>query len=94
MRGLCSTNYGSAMLKANRAVSIEETLGTGLATLLAKNMGLTDVDLPDKPHRLKTDYAALPKLRKCFGKGRISVTPKRDGTVQVKVPGGVVILKP
>lgn len=82
------------MLKTNRTVNIEETLGTGLATLLAKDLGLTDVDLPDKPHRLKTDSTPLPKLRECFGKGRISVTPKRDGTMQVKVPGGFIILKP
>jgi hypothetical protein len=82
------------MLKTNRTVNIEETLGTGLATLLAKDLGLTDVDLPDKPHRLKTESTALLKLRECFGKGRISVTPKRDGTMQVKVPGGFVILKP
>ncbi len=36
----------------------------------------------------------LGKLREMLGKGRISVTPNRDGTVRVTVPGGVIILTP
>ena len=82
------------MLKANKTVAIEDTLGTGLATLLAKNLHLIDIDLPEKPFRLNSDTDALPKLRKALGMGKISVTPKRDGTVQVKVPNGVIILTP
>ena len=82
------------MLKANKTVALEDTLGTGLATLLAKNLGLIDFDLPEKPYRLESDSAALPKLRETLGKGRISVTPKRDGTVRVTVPGGLIILTP
>ena len=82
------------MLKANRTVALEDTLGTGLATLLAKNLRLIDIDLPEKPYRLNSDYAALPKLRETLGKGRISVTPKRDGTVRVTVPVGVIIHAP
>ena len=80
------------MLKANRTVALEDTLGTGL--VLAKNLRLIDIDLPEKPYRLDSDSAALPKLRETLGKGRISVTPKRDGTVRVTVPGGIIILTP
>lgn len=82
------------MLKANKTVALEDTLGTGLATLLAKNLHLIDIELPEKPRRLDSDSAALPKLRETLGKGRNSVTPKRDGTVRVTVPGGVIILTP
>ena len=82
------------MLKANRTVALEDTLGTGLATLLAKNLRLIDIELPEKPYRLDSDIAALPKLKETLGKGRISVTPKRDGTIRVKVPGGIIILTP
>ena len=82
------------MLKANKTVFLEDTLGTGLATLLAKNLRLIDIELPEKPYRLNSDSAALPKLRETLGKGKISVTPKRDGTVRVKVPHGVIILTP
>ncbi len=82
------------MLKANKTAAIEDTLGTGLATLLARNLRLIDIELPEKPYRLDSDSAVLPKLREMLGKGRISVTPKRDGTVRVTVPGGVIILTP
>jgi hypothetical protein len=85
---------GGAMLKADRTMALEDTLGTGLVTLLAKSLGLIDTELPEKPYRLDSDSAALPKLRETLGKGRISVTAKRDGTVRVKVPGGVIILTP
>ena len=85
---------GGSMLKANKTVALEDTLGTGLATLLAINLRLIDIDLPEKPYRLDSDSAALPKLRETLGKGRISVTPKRDGTVRVTVPGGIIILTP
>ena len=57
------------MLKANRTVALEDTLGTGLATLLAKNLRLIDIDLPEKPYRLDSDSAALPKLREMLGEG-------------------------
>jgi hypothetical protein len=82
------------MLKANRTVAIEDTLGTGLASLLAKNLRLTDIELPEKPYRLDSDSVAWPKLREMLGKGRMSVTPKRDGTVRVTVPSCVIILTP
>ena len=84
IQSLCGTKHGDAMLKANKTVSLEETLGTGLATLLAKNLQLTDVNLPDKSQRLESDSAALPKLRECFGKGRISLTPKREARGQTR----------
>jgi len=82
------------MLKTNKTVALEDTLGTGLATLLAKNLRLIDIELPEKPYRLNSDSDALPKLREMLGKGGISVTPKRDGTVRVTVPSGVIILTP
>ena len=82
------------MLKVNKTVALEDTLGTGLTTLLAKNLRLIDVELPEKHYRPESDSAALPKLRETLGKGRISVTPKRDGTVRVTVPGGIIILTP
>ena len=55
---------------------------------------IIDIELPEKPYRLDSDSAVLPKLREPLGKGRISVTPKRDGTVRVTVPRGVIILTP
>ena len=55
------------MLKANRTVALEHTLGTGLATLLAKNLRLIDIELPEKPYRLDSDIAALPKLKETLG---------------------------
>jgi len=82
------------MLKANKTMALEDTLGTGIATLLAKNLRLMDIELPEEPYRLDSDSTALPKLRATFGEGKISVTPKRDGTVRIKVPAGMIILTP
>jgi hypothetical protein len=44
-----------AMLKANKTAALEDTLGTGLATLLAKNQRLIDIELPEKSYRLDSD---------------------------------------
>lgn len=82
------------MLKSNRKVPIEETIGTGLPTLLAINLKLVERELPEKGKRRDSDASSLPKIRDVFGKGTISVTPKRDGTFEIKTEGGVIILTP
>ena len=82
------------MLKSNKKIPIEETIGTGLPTLLAINLKLFDGELPEKGKRHDSDVSSLPKIRDLFGKGKISVTPKRDGTVEIKTEGGVIILTP
>ncbi len=82
------------MLKANATVPLEKTLGTGIATLLAKNLHLIDRQLPEKPYRADSDSDAMDKLRETFGLGRMSVTLKRDGTIRVRVPGGLITLIP
>ena len=81
-------------LESNKKVAIEETIGSGLPTLLAINLKLVAGDLPEKGKRYASDVNALPKIRDVFGKGKITVTPKRDGTVEIKTEGGIVILTP
>jgi len=73
---------------------IEETIGTGLPTLLAKNLKLVDFELPAIGQRIEEDTESLSKLRELFGNGRITVTARDDQTFLVKVPGGKIILKP
>ncbi len=82
------------ILKANKKVPIEETIGTGLPTLLAKNLKLINGDLPEKGKRDDSDVNSLPKIRHLFGKGKITVTPKPDGTVEIKTEGVIIILTP
>ena len=82
------------MLKANKKVLLEETIGTGLSTLLAKNLKLIDIDLPEKSKRHETDADALPKIQNVLGKGKIMVIPKPDGTIHIKTQGGVIIMTP
>ena len=82
------------MLKSNKKVPIEETIGTGLPTLLAINLKLVDLELPEEGKRRDSDASSLPKLRDVFGKGTISAIPKRNGTVEIKTEGGVIILTP
>lgn len=72
---------------------IEETIGTGLSTLLAKNLQLIDFELPVSGQRIEADTESISKLRELFGKGRITVTTRDDRTFLVKVPGGEIILK-
>ena len=81
-------------LKSNKKVPIEETMGTGLPTLLAINLKLVSGNLPEKGKRHASDVNSLPKIRELFGKGKITVTPRQDGSVEIKTEGGVVILKP
>ena len=69
------------MLKANKKLPIEDTVGTGLPTLLANNLKMSEIDLPEKGKRHDSDIEALPKIRKVLGPGKIMVTPKQDGTV-------------
>ena len=71
---------------------IEDAIGTGLPTLLARNLKLVDFELPDQGHRDEKDTESLSKIRELFGKGRITVTAKDDGTFFIKVPGGMILL--
>jgi hypothetical protein len=71
---------------------IEDTIGTGLPTLLAKNLKLVNFELPERAQRAKTDAESIPKLRELFGKGRIMVTARDDGSFVIKVPGGAIVL--
>lgn len=71
---------------------IEDTIGTGLPTVLARNLKLVDTELPDRGHRVETDTESISKFRELFGKGRIMVTARDDKTFLVKVPGGTIIL--
>jgi hypothetical protein len=80
--------------ESNKKVPIEETVGTGLPTLLAIKFKLVAGDLLEKGKRHASDVTSLPKIREVFGKGKITVTPKRDGTVEIKTEGGIVILTP
>ncbi len=80
-------------LKVNKTISIDDTIGTGLATLLAKNLKLSDIGLPEKGKRRDSDMEVLPKLRDLFG-GNIKVTPMPNGSVQFRTKGGVIILEP
>ena len=82
------------ILKLNKKVPIEETIGTGLPTLLAINLKLVAGDLPEKGKRHASDVSSLPKIRDVFGKGKITVTPKRGRTVEIKTEGGIIILTP
>ncbi len=82
------------MLKLNKNVSIEETIGTGLPTLLAINLKLVDCELPEKGKRYDSDTNSIQKIRDVFGKGNMSVKGKRDGTLEIKMEGGIIILKP
>ncbi len=82
------------MQKLNKNPLIEETIGTGLPTLLAINLKLVDGELPEKGKRHDSDTNSLPKIRDVFGKGNISVKAKRDGTFEIKTEGGIIILKP
>jgi len=82
------------VLKSNKKIPIEETVGTGLPTLLAINLKLVSGNLPEKGKRYASDVNSLPKIRELFGKGKIAVTPKRDGTVEIKTEGGFIILTP
>lgn len=68
------------MLKLNKNASIEKTIGIGLPTLLAINLKLVDGELPEKGIRHDRDTSSLPKIR--------------DGTVEIKKEGGIIILKP
>ena len=80
-------------LKVNKTVSIGDTIGTGLATLLANNLKLSDIGLPEKEKRQNSDMEVLPKLRDLFG-DNIKVKPMRDGSVQFRTKGGIIILEP
>jgi hypothetical protein len=82
------------MLKLEKKVPIEETVGTGLPTLLARNLKLIDGELPEKGKRHDSDASSLPKIRDVFGNGRIFAIPKQDGTIHIKTEGGVIILTP
>ena len=73
---------------------IEEAIGTGLPTLLARSLKLVDFELPTRGRRIEVDTESLSELRKLFGNGRITVTSREDRTFLVKVPGGTIILKP
>ncbi len=77
----------------NKTVSIDDTIGTGLATLLAKNLKLSEIDLPEKEKRRDSDMEVLPKLRDLLG-DNIKVKPMPDGSVQFRMKGGVIILEP
>jgi predicted RNA binding protein with dsRBD fold (UPF0201 family) len=72
---------------------IEETIGTGLPTLLAKNFKLVDFELPAIGQRIEADTESLSRLRELFGNSRIIVTARDDQTFLVKAPGGTIILK-
>jgi hypothetical protein len=80
-------------MQLSKSKRIEETIGTGLPTLLAKNLKLIDFELPTIGQRIEADTESLSKLRELLGNGRITVTAPGDQTFLVKVPGGMIILK-
>jgi hypothetical protein len=80
-------------LKANETLSIEDTIGTGLATLLAKNLNLSDIDLPEKEKRQDIDIEVLPKLISLLGSD-IQVMSVPDGSIKFKTKNGIIILEP
>ena len=77
----------------NKILSIDDTIGTGLATLLAKNLKLSDIVFPEKGKRRNSDMEVLPKLMNLLGND-IKVMPMSDGSVQFKTKGGIIILEP
>jgi hypothetical protein len=82
------------MLKSKNRVPIEETIGTGLPTLLAINLKLIDGELPEKGKRHDSDVASLTKIRDLFGKGKIITALKPNGTIEIKTEGGIILLTP
>lgn len=80
-------------MQVSNSKRIEETMGTGLPTLLAKNLQLVDFELPARGQRIEEDAESISKLRELFGNGRITVTARDDRTFLVRVPGGKIILK-
>ena len=81
-------------LKPNKKIPIEQTIGSGLATLLAKNLKLADSELPEKEMRINSDVDSLAKIRDLFGEEKIIVIPKQNGAVEIKVKGGIIMLTP
>ena len=81
------------VLRENKTISIEDSIGTGLATLLAKNLKLSYIDLPEKEKRKTSDMDVLPKLQNFLG-NNIKVTPLPNGTVQFKTNSGTIVLEP
>jgi hypothetical protein len=84
---------GMSELNVNKILSIDDTIGTGLATLLAKNLKLSDIVFPEKEKRRDSDMEVLPSLINLFG-NNIKVIPMPDGSVQFKTNNGIVILEP
>lgn len=81
-------------LKPNKKIPIEQTIGSGLATLLAKNLKLADSELPEKEKRINSDVDSLAKIRDLFGEEKIIVIPKQNGAIEIKVKGGIIMLTP
>ena len=80
-------------LHVNKILSIDNTIGTGLATLLAKNLKLSDIAFPEKEERRNSDMEVLPKLINLLG-NNIKVMAMPDGSVQFKTKGSIIILEP
>jgi hypothetical protein len=76
----------------NKKIQIEETIGTGLPTLLAINLKLADGDLPEKGKRHDSDVSALQKIRNNLGSGKITVIAKQNRSFEIKTEGGVILL--
>lgn len=76
----------------NKKIPIEKTIGTGLTTLLAKNLKMIEMeDLPPPKERHDSDVSALVKLREVLG-DEIKVVFKPDRTIDVYTANGIIQL--
>lgn len=88
-RNAISPLYG---IHVNKILSLDDTIGTGLATLLALNLKLSDIDFPEKEKITDSDIEVLPKLKKLLGKN-IKVMAMPDGSIQFKTENGLIIIE-
>ena len=78
----------------SNGVLIENTVGTGLPTLVAKNLGLIgDIKLPKKGNREELDFTSLKAIKNKFANEKITIHPKPDGSIGVKTKNGIIVLE-
>jgi SEC-C motif len=82
-----------SQIHINKTFQIEDTLGTGLATILANNLKISDIVLPENEKRKDSDTEVLPKLIEILG-DNIKITPMSNGSIQFKTKSGIIVIEP
>jgi len=79
---------------SNSKLLIENTVGTGLPTILAMNLGLIPkVDMPEKDEIENIDISSLQLVNKMFNNEKIYVDAKHDGRIELTTKTGTIMLE-